>query len=177
MTIRLRLTLWYTALLGATLISFSFVFYTALAANLWAQANQDAARQANEVADALSQQLQGNILIIRNNPARIQLPDLDFFASSFGVQFVDLNGMIIKRSNNMGPVAVKNYSQALDVIRTGGTHRFLTFDESGTPLLVTSAPVVANKTIVGAVQVDQAGQGGAEHTEPGEPLSRAGHRA
>jgi drug/metabolite transporter (DMT)-like permease len=31
MTIRLRLTLWYTALLGATLILFSFIFYSALA--------------------------------------------------------------------------------------------------------------------------------------------------
>lgn len=153
MTIRLRLTLWYTALLGATLILFSFVFYTALAANLWAQAQQDAARQANEVANALAQQLQGNILIIRNNPTRIQFPDLDFFTSSLGVQFVDLNGMIIKRSTNLGPVAVRDYSQALDAIRNGQTHRFYTSNESGTPLLVSSAPVIANNTIVGAAQV------------------------
>ena len=74
MTIRLRLTLWYTALLGATLILFSFVFYSALAANLWGQTQQDAARQASEVANALTQQLQFDILIIRNNPTRIQIP-------------------------------------------------------------------------------------------------------
>lgn len=153
MTIRLRLTLWYTALLGATLILFSFVFYTALAANLWAQVQQEATRQAGEVADTLAQQLQGNILIIRNNPTRIQFPDLDFFTSSLGVQFVDLNGMIIKRSNNLGPVAVQNYSEALKAIRNGQTHRFFTYNDSGTPLLVSSAPVVANNTIVGAVQV------------------------
>ena len=153
MTIRLRLTLWYTALLGATLILFSFVFYTALAANLWSQAQQDAARQAGEVSNTLTQQLQGNVLIIRNNPTRIQFPDLDFFASSVGVQFIDLSGMIIKRSSNLGPVSVQNYSQALDAIRNGQNHRFYTSDESGTPLLVSSAPVVANNTIVGAVQV------------------------
>ena len=153
MTIRLRLTLWYTALLGATLILFSFIFYTALAANLWSQTQQDAARQANEVANTLTQQLQGNILIIRNNPTRIQFPDLDFFASSVGVQFIDLNGMIIKRSSNLGPVSVQNYSQALDAIRNGQSHRFYTSDESGAPLLVFSAPVLANNTIVGAVQV------------------------
>lgn len=153
MTIRLRLTLWYTALLGATLILFSFVFYTALAANLWAQANQDAARQANEISNTLSQQLQGNILIVRINPTRIQFPDLDFFTSSLGVQFIDLNGDVIKRSSNMGPVAIRNYTLALAAVRQGDTHRFYTYDESGTPLLVHSAPVIANETIAGAVQV------------------------
>ncbi len=153
MTIRLRLTLWYTALLGATLILFSFVFYTALAANLRMQTQQDAARQAGEVANALSQQLQGDILIIRNNPTRIQFPDLEFFTSSVGVQIIDLNGMILKRSSNLGPMSVHNYSDALDDIRNGQNHRFYTTNETGTPLLVYSVPVVANNTILGAVQV------------------------
>src|SRR5690606_19296878 len=85
MTIRLRLTLWYTALLGSTLILFSFIFYSTLAGNLWMQTQQEAARQASEVANNLALQLQGNILIIRNNPTRVQFPDLDFFASSLGV--------------------------------------------------------------------------------------------
>jgi len=153
MTIRLRLTLWYTALLGATLILFSFVFFTALAANLRMQTQQDAARQAGEVANALSQQLQGDILIIRNNPTRIQFPDLEFFTSSVGVQIIDLNGMILKRSSNLGPMSVHNYSDALDDIRNGQNHRFYTTNETGTPLLVYSVPVVANNTILGAVQV------------------------
>ncbi len=153
MTIRLRLTLWYTALLGATLILFSFVFYTALATNLWAQAQQDASRQATEVASKLAQQLQGNILVIRNNPTRIQFPDLDFFTSSLGVQLVDLNGDVIKRSSNLGPVAIQNSQEALDAVSQGETHLFYTYDERGTPLLVYSAPVIANDTIAGVVQV------------------------
>jgi two-component system, OmpR family, sensor kinase len=153
MTIRLRLTLWYTALLGSTIILFSFIFYSTLAANLWAQTQQDAARQASEVADTLTQQLQGNILIIRNNPTRIQFPDLDFFATAAGVQVIDLNGMILKRSSNLGPMAVQNYSQALSVIRTGSTHSFYTTSATHVPLLVYSVPVLTNNTIVGAVQV------------------------
>lgn len=153
MTIRLRLTLWYTALLGTTLILFSFIFYSTLAANLWAQAQQDAARQANEVANTLTLQLEGNVLIIRNNPTRIQFPDLDFFNSSVGVQIIDLNGMILKRSSNMGPMAVQNYSKALPSIRTGQSYRFYTTNDSNMPLLVYSVPIVANRTIVGAVQV------------------------
>jgi heavy metal sensor kinase len=153
MTIRLRLTLWYTALLGATLILFSFVFYSILAANLWAQTQQEAARQAGEVANTLTLQLQGNILIIRNNPTRIQFPDLEFFANSVGVQIIDLNGMILKRSSNLGPMPVPNFTQALPNIRMGKSHRFYTSGDDNVPLLVFSVPIFANRTIVGAVQV------------------------
>ncbi len=153
MTIRLRLTLWYTALLGATLILFSFVFYSTLAANLWMQTQQEAARQAAEIANTLTLQLQGNILIIRNNPTRIQFPDLDFFSNAMGVQVIDLNGMILKRSSNLGPMSVKHYSKALANIRNGRPHSFYTTGDAGVPLLVYSAPILANGTIVGAVQV------------------------
>jgi signal transduction histidine kinase len=153
MTIRLRLTLWYTALLGSTLILFSFIFYSTLAANLWMQTQQEAARQASEVANALALQLQGNILIIRSNPTRVQFPDLDFFGNSLGVQIIDLNGMILKRSANLGPMSVRNYAMALPTIRNGKSYRFYTTSENGTPLLVYTVPIIANQIIVGAVQV------------------------
>ncbi len=153
MTIRLRLTLWYTALLGSTLILFSFIFYSTLAANLWMQTQQEAARQASEVANTLAQQLQGNILIIRNNPTRVQFPDLDFFSNAVGVQIIDLNGMILKRSNNLGQMSVQNYADALPTIRNGKSHRFYTTSENDIPLLVYTVPIIANRTIVGAVQV------------------------
>jgi heavy metal sensor kinase len=153
MTIRLRLTLWYTALLGATLILFSFIFFSALAANLWGQAQQDAARQASEVSNALTQQLEGNILIIRHNPTRIQFPDLDFFSSSVGVQIIELDGRIVKRSSNLGTVTINGYTAALDNIRMGQNHRFYTTNDTNMPMLVYSVPILANNTIVGAVQV------------------------
>jgi signal transduction histidine kinase len=153
MTIRLRLTLWYTALLGSTLILFSFIFYSTLAANLWMQTQQEAARQASEVANNLALQLQYDILIIRTNPARVEFPDLDYFSNSVGVQIIDLNGMILKRSNNLGPMSVHNYAMALPTIRNGQSHRFYSTSENGTPLLVYTVPIIANKIIVGAVQV------------------------
>ena len=84
MTIRLRLTFWYTALLGTTLILFSVVVYSALANNLRVQVEQDAARQANEVATALAQQLQLDVLIVRNSPTRVQIPELDFLCQRIG---------------------------------------------------------------------------------------------
>jgi heavy metal sensor kinase len=158
MTIRLRLTLWYTALLGATLILFSFIFYSALAANLWAQVQVDVARRAGEVARALERQLQGDILIVRVNPTRVQFPDLDLFANSVGVQIIDRTGLIIWRSDNLGKMDVLNYTKALDTIRAGSNHRFYTASDTNTPLLVYSVPIIFKRSrtdgdIVAAVQV------------------------
>ena len=152
MTIRLRLTFWYTALLGMTLILFSVVVYSALATNLWAQVEQDAARQANEVASALTQQLELDILIIRNSPARVQIPELDFFASASGVQLVDLDGMILKRSSNLGSTVVPDYRTALEQVgrrRSMSTTRI----EEESQLLVYSVPLVTGDAVIGAVQV------------------------
>jgi heavy metal sensor kinase len=153
MTIRLRLTLWYTALLGTTLILFSVVVYSALATNLWAQVEQDAARQAGEVATALTQQLQFDILVIRNTQSQVQFPDVDFFASASGVQVIGFDGMIYKRSSNLGSMRVPDYMSALDPIRSGENHSYYTTGVNDTRMLVYSVPLMVNESIVGAVQV------------------------
>ncbi len=153
MTIRLRLTFWYTALLGTTLILFSVVVYSALANNLRAQVEQDAARQANEVASALTQQLQLDVLIVRNSPTRVQIPELDFFASASGVQLVGLDGMILKRSSTLGSTAVPEFRTALGPISERQEHVYYTDVGSDTQLLVYSVPLITGDAVIGAVQV------------------------
>ena len=153
MTIRLRLTFWYTALLGTTLILFSVVVYSALANNLRAQVEQDAARQANEVASALTQQLQLDVLIVRNSPTRVQIPELDFFASASGVQLVGLDGMILKRSSTLGATAVPEFRTALGPISERKEHVYYTDAGSDTQLLVYSVPLITGDAVIGAVQV------------------------
>ena len=153
MSIRLRLTLWYTALLGATLILFSVIVYSALSTNLWAQVEQDAARQAGEVASALTQQLQFDILVIRNPRSTMQFPDIDLFASASGVQIVDFDGMIVKRSSNLGAMSVPDYRMALDAVQHGENYNYYTGGAGEPELLVYSVPLVVNDSIVGAVQV------------------------
>lgn len=153
MTIRLRLTLWYTALLGTTLILFSFIFYSTLAANLWLQTQQDTARQANDLAALVELQLQGGFVVLRQGSLRIEFPELDLFAGNMAAQLIDLNGMILKRSSNMGSMTVTNYSQALPTIRTGRSHRLNTTSDSGMAVLVYSTPITYDRTIVGALQL------------------------
>ena len=152
MTIRLRLTLWYTALLGSTLILFSVLVYSALATNLWMQVEQDAARQANEVASALEQQLELDIFIVRSNPTRVQFPDLDFFASASGVQLVGLDGLIYKRSSNLGTLNVPEYSSVLEAISRGEEVDYRV-EVGNSTLFVYSVPLVVNDKVTFAVQV------------------------
>lgn len=159
MTIRLRLTLWYTALLGTTLILFSVLVYSFLATNLWVSVQDDAARRAAEVSAALTQQIQLEVFILPNplSPPRIQLGELDFFASGIGVQFVWLNGQIIDRSGNLirSGNAVPDYQQALASIRQGKNHHYYTKFLNETVLVYSVPVVIDNRTIAGAVQVIQ----------------------
>ena len=148
MTIRLRLTLWYTALLGITLILFSVAVYSALSTNLWAQVRQDAARQAREVARAITFE----VLIVRTNPRRFEVPNLDFFAGSSGVQFIDLDGMVQLRTENFGEHTIPKAVGAIEAVKAGNDHDVIASTD-GIELLIYSTPVIVNKRIVGAIQV------------------------
>jgi signal transduction histidine kinase len=155
MTIRLRLTLWYTALLGATLILFSVIVYSSLYATLRAEVEQNAARQAADVANALSQQLMLDVLIIRNNPTEVTVPEVELFANSVGVQVTGMDGKILKRSANLGEMQIPGFEQALPDISLGNNHSYYTPPIGGYSFLVYSTPLVVNETVVGAVQIVQ----------------------
>jgi len=152
MTIRLRLTLWYTALLGATLILFSVLVYALLAANLWAQVRQTVGKQANDITTLLTQQLlhQQRLLVIRDSS--INFPDLDLFISGSGAQVIDTDGSIVLRSQNLGKMAVP-YRNALPRIQQGLPHTYYGETSSKAPFLVYSQPFVINNNVIGAVQI------------------------
>lgn len=159
MTIRLRMTLWYTALLGATLILFSGVVYSALATNLRRQLVQETSRQAVEISKAVTQQLQGNFFIIPDPtilpifPPRV---NVDVFANNLPVQLIDLDGDIVKKSQwlEWSKLVVPNYVQALPDIRENRAHYFyFPYDDEGSLALVYSVPLYRNQDVIGAVQV------------------------
>ncbi len=150
MTIRLRLTLWYTALLGVTLILFSVAVYSALATNMWGQVQGEAQRQARQVAETLGQY---DLLIIRNDPARIEFGELDLFASGSGVQIVSLDGMIARRSSNLGAMVIPNYRSALDKVSAGQEDIYFTPAAAGNLFLVYSVPLKTRGRVIAAVQV------------------------
>ncbi len=159
MTIRLRLTLWYTALLGATLILFSGVVYSALATNLRQQLLQETARQATEISKAVTQQLQGNFLVISDPsslPVYVPTVNVDAFANNLPVQIIDLKGRILRKSQwlEATDLSVPNYTSILPAIRQQqGNFYYFPYNSEGALALVYSVPFFHNNEVVGAIQV------------------------
>ena len=155
MTIRLRLTLWYTALLGATLILFSVTVYSAVAATLRFQIQQDAASQAQDVAKLITQQIEYDLVILGSN-ADVIFPAVDLFASSAGVQIVSPQGNIVIRSENLGDLSLPDFHRALPKVLKGEDDTaYITPPGSATTYLVYSLPLVADEQIIAAIQVIQ----------------------
>lgn len=155
MTIRLRLTLWYTALLGATLILFSIIVYSSLYTTLRAQMEQNAAQQAADMVNALTQQLQLDVLIIRNNPTDVSFPEVELFANSVGVQVTGMDGKILKRSENLGEIDLPEMTESLSAVAAGNTHSLYTAPVGDVRFMVYSAPLWVDGEIVAAVQIIQ----------------------
>ena len=147
MTIRLRLTLWYTALLGATLIFFSVVVYSALSTNLQAQLEQESKNQAEFVAETISAQIARDVAALR----RPRLPDLNYFTASMGVRVITLNEgeAPVAESGNLARVEVALDPGVLPALRNGRNHTATTEDD----LLVFSVPVLLANVPVLGVQV------------------------
>lgn len=154
MTIRLRLTLWYTALLGATLILFSVLVYALLAANLWAQVRQNVWKQADDISNLLTQQLlhQQRLLVIRDSG--FGFPELDLFISGAGAQVISTDGTIYLRSKNLDKIEIP-YRSALPRIQQGYPHTYYGETANKIPFLVYSQPLVLNQEVIGAVQIVQ----------------------
>ncbi len=155
MTIRLRLTLWYTALLGATLILFSVLVYALLAANLWTQVRQNVDRQAGDIVDLITQQLlrTQQLLVIRDSG--FGFPELDLFTSGAGAQVINPDGTIYLQSENLDKMRVPNYRSALPAILQGKSHLYYAQTPNTIPLLVYSEPLIVNDYVLGAVQIVQ----------------------
>lgn len=156
MTIRLRLTLWYTALLGATLILFSVLVYSLLATNLWSQVRQNVERQGNDIAVLVTGQLlrTQRLLVIRESG--FGFPELDLFTSGAGAQVIDTNGDVYLQSNNLNNLNVPNYRSALPSISEGTPHFYYIKNNNGIPFIVYSTPLATEQFgVLGAVQIIQ----------------------
>lgn len=155
MTIRLRLTLWYTALLGATLILFSVLVYSLLATNLWTQVRQNVVRQGEEVSTLVTAQLLRTQRLIVIRDSGFGFPELDLFTSGAGAQVIDTNGDVYLQSENLGKMKVPNYRSALPSIREGNDYIYY-ITNVAVPLMVYSRPLITEQYgVLGAVQIIQ----------------------
>jgi len=148
MSIRLRLTVWYAAVLAVSLILFSVLLYNALDRVGDADANNSLAEKAEDVARAL--RVRGELSFL---PRRATLPRSSSLASpTVYVQLLDPTGRIVERSDNLGEDSLPVPADSLEAGRAVEPHYDTVF-VSGEEVRLYTVPVEVNGSLVGFIQV------------------------
>jgi len=143
MSIRLRLTLLYSAILAITLIAFSAILYITQAQVTYNDLKASLARQAAP-------------LVNDNGPRRLlehpdQLPPPGNFPGRWA-QILNLDGSVIAHTSDLSDTLLPLSAAGLPAVQNG-TEWFETAQVEGQPLLIYSAPVTTQGRVTQIVQV------------------------
>jgi len=155
MPIRTRLILWYTVLLGAILIGFSFLLYGVLGYSLNVQVDRTLADRAQQIGAAI--EAQG--IIVSEKTGKIYLPQLEILVNVFSspaifIQVVRADGSAVVATHNLGTQRFP-YDKGVVLANNQGLATYRTSMMEDSPLRIYSAPMLVNNQVVGAVQVGQ----------------------
>ncbi len=152
MSLRLRLTLWYSALLAILLALIAVVTLSVVRARVQNEVNLEMQSQGDQIARLLQLRAPGSPL------SSVPIPTVgDSFASELYVQVRDIDRRILYRSNNLGnkliPFPETYQQQTLE-----GKNGFYSLSPEGaanreTDLRVYFTPVAFGGEIIGTVQV------------------------
>lgn len=150
MPIRIRLTLWYTLLLGATLIFFSIILYWVLKLSLHNQIDSNLQDRAQQIVASIQVQA-----VLDLETRTVFVPEANVFSSSATfVQVIRRDGSPVSVSNNLGSQRFPVDAEILEK-NLKGDFTFKTVTVDNTPLRLYSTPIIARGQVVGAVQVGQ----------------------
>lgn len=151
MPIRIRLTLWYTFLLGAILVVFGTLLYAVLSYTLRDQVDRNLQDRAQQVGNQLSNEARFK------ETGKVVLPDLNVFSSpAIFIQVINTEGQIVTATENVEKRRFPNNSE-INAVNHQGQAVYKTVMIDNTPIRVYSAPIIAGppSQVVGAVQVGQ----------------------
>jgi two-component system OmpR family sensor kinase len=153
MSIRIRLTLSYVAVLAAILVVFSAVIYTFLSVSLLDEID-------NRLWDRAAQV--GSSIVAANDPLTvlrtglIDLPALDVFSTPpVYIQVVRADGSVASRSENLGQERLPLEPDMLAINLRGQSAIKTVVLSNGVRLRLVSVPIIWQGRVVGAVQVAQ----------------------
>lgn len=150
MSIRVRLTLWYVAMLGVVLIAFSAAFYGVLKYSLTTAVDRDLQERAQQVAAGI--QAENNPLDILRS-GRIALPALEVFSSrSIYIQITNAEGQVVETSPNLEDNRLPVDQEVLAAINLSQTN-LKTFPVGTIQIRVYSVPLILGNQVIGMVQV------------------------
>ncbi|MDB4867379.1 MAG: sensor histidine kinase [Cohnella sp.] len=147
MSIRLRLTLWYSGLLAVALVVFGIVIYAVVYRNTMSALQKD----LNQVDAHL--RVNVSALMSTNGIDSSILPPRGIDSNIYGIQLVnfsqDPNGKSIATTPNLSTskitFPVPRYNQVKD--------RFVSIEVDGVPFLVLERKLILNDTLVGLLQI------------------------
>ncbi len=121
MSIRLRLTLWYSGLLAAVLTVFSLLLYGLISYGLYAELDRELDTRRDQVEavvlNAYQQVLRDPRLLL---PGRLVIPSIDVFSSpGIGVQVLYLDGSVLRTSENLGTQTLPHTPEVIALARDG----------------------------------------------------------
>jgi heavy metal sensor kinase len=152
MSIRLKLTFWYTGLLALSLLGFSALLYSLIAGVLMTVMDDRLAGQAQDVI---------NLIQNENDPAavllsgRVRLPSIDVFASQYYIQIVQADGRPVQLSENLRNRELPIPAETVQEIGSGRARAYTVQADGASRLRVVSVPLIVARRSVGAVQVAQ----------------------
>ncbi len=154
MSIRLRLTLWYTALLGLTLLVFDMLLYTGLQNAIVADVARNLQQQSMRAA-AIIEQSGDPLSTLQWQQQPLVSPAI--FASQVYAQVLNPRGDVLHRSDNLLkmdellPISPRTLEQNLQ-----GVSGYYVLNQRDTPIYVFSRPLRNNRgVVVGILQVGQ----------------------
>jgi signal transduction histidine kinase len=151
MSIRLRLTFWYTTILAAVIVVFGAALYSLLTLTLLNSIDQQLQATAEQVAG--SAQVRLSPLSLRTV---IDVPDLDILATpGLYIQVYDSDSAQFLRSTTLGEGALP-LDDALLSATLGGEPVWQTVSVGGTKLRLYSRPLIVDDQVEGVVQVGTA---------------------
>jgi two-component system OmpR family sensor kinase len=150
MPIRIRLTLWYTLLLGAILIIFSTALYFVLEFSLHAQLDSALQDRAQQVINGIEVQA-----VFDQRTGQVIIPEADIFSSSsIFVQIIDNEGQLITKSYNLGEHQIPIDSQLLEQ-NLNGESSFQTVTKQNGMMRIFSRPIYLGPHVLAVIQVGQ----------------------
>jgi two-component system OmpR family sensor kinase len=146
MSIRTRLTLWYTSVLAIFIVVLGTIVYAVVAFNLVAELDRTLSDTANQVVSAARVRPLFDIQVIT-------IPELDVFGSNVYIEVIDTGGQLARKSANL-----QRFSLLLDDVgmrRVQSAHEPVTRDvrTGGAHLRVLTVPLLVNNQLAGYLQV------------------------
>ena len=153
MSIRLRLTLLYSAILALTLFGFSAILYGSQSQSLLTQEKQRLAEMASRIAERrLPTKRQFDDLKFPWPPKDENAPDHIFGMPLTYTQLLSLEGEVVDRSENLEEVVLPLSDAGWQAVQSGESW-VETASVEGERLLIYSTPVIAEDQITEVVQV------------------------